>query len=244
MKNLESIQEDEGEEAVGSIGRGVIVAVLASSIIVGVALLRGRSSEATKSPDPLGSLLAQTKSGDKPGELRASEVKFPSMLSDDPKPTTAFAAVRTSSSALPMNNLGEPPPPTDRLPVSPLPAREVLEPSAIISRPRDNMTKSASENAEVATPSGPLSDPGHDGGYQLQVSSFRSSDEAQKFSEQLRARGHKAHVIEARVGGRGTWYRVRVGPFSSQQAASQYRSTFETKERVVPFIVPPPSKKS
>ncbi len=243
MKNLESIQEQEGDEAVGTFGRGVIVAVLASSIIVGAALLRGRSSEVTKGPDPLGSLLAQSKTNEKPGELRAGEVKFPSMLSDDLKPTTAFATVRPGNTTSAMPIALEPPPATDRLPVNPLPAREVLEPSAIVSRPRDNLTKQASESAQVSSPTGPLTESGHDGGYQLQVSSFRSQDEAHKFSDQLRARGHKAHVLEARVGGRGTWYRVRVGPFSSQQAAAQYRSTFESKERVVPFIVPPASKK-
>jgi cell division protein FtsN len=48
-------------------------------------------------------------------------------------------------------------------------------------------------------------------------------------------------VLEAKVQGRGTWYRVRVGPFPTQAAASSYRSTFEAKEHVVPFVVPPSS---
>ena len=60
-----------------------------------------------------------------------------------------------------------------------------------------------------------------------------------KFATQLRARGHKAYVIEAHVPGRGTWHRVRIGPFSTQHAASTYRSGFEGREHVVPFIVPP-----
>jgi cell division septation protein DedD len=55
----------------------------------------------------------------------------------------------------------------------------------------------------------------------------------------LRARGHKAYVLEANVAGRGTWFRVRIGPFSTQHAAVTYRSSFEAKEHVVPFVVPP-----
>ena len=62
---------------------------------------------------------------------------------------------------------------------------------------------------------------GHDGGYQLQVSSFRTQAEASQFADQLRARGHKAYVVEAHVPGRGTWFRVRVGPFTTQHAAAQ-----------------------
>jgi cell division septation protein DedD len=83
---------------------------------------------------------------------------------------------------------------------------------------------------------------GREGGYQLQVSSFRTQAEANQFSDQLRARGHKSYVVEAHVSGRGTWHRVRIGPFQSQHAASQYRSSFESKEHVVPFIVPPSGK--
>jgi len=80
---------------------------------------------------------------------------------------------------------------------------------------------------------------GSEGGWQLQVSSFKTQAEAEQFADQLRARGHKAYTVEARVTGRGTWWRVRVGPFSSQHAAQAYRASFEEKEHVVPFIVQP-----
>ncbi|MGH7281502.1 MAG: SPOR domain-containing protein, partial [Polyangiaceae bacterium] len=76
----------------------------------------------------------------------------------------------------------------------------------------------------------------------LQVSSFRTRDEADGFADQLRTRGHKAYVLEAQVPGRGLWYRVRVGPFATQHAAASYRSSFESREHVVPFIIPPPGK--
>ena len=71
------------------------------------------------------------------------------------------------------------------------------------------------------------------------MSSFKTQAEAEQFAEQLRARGHKAYTVEARVTGRGTWWRVRVGPFSSLHEAQAYRSQFEAKEHVVPFIVQP-----
>jgi cell division septation protein DedD len=74
------------------------------------------------------------------------------------------------------------------------------------------------------------------------VSSFHTDGEAQAFADQLRARGHRAYVVEAHVPGRGTWFRVRIGPFATQHAAAQYRTDFEAREHVVPFLVLPEGK--
>ncbi len=123
----------------------------------------------------------------------------------------------------------------------PLPAQAVLEASPIVTRPRDALTKAASDAAQIngAVRTSDTSPAGHEGGYQLQVSSFHTQGEAQGFADQLRARGHKAYVVEAHVPNRGTWFRVRVGPFGTQHAAAAYRASFEEREHVVPFIVPP-----
>jgi DedD protein len=195
-------------------------------------------------------------------QLSSHEVTFPGILSDDARPTTALAAVRPQQQAAAVVAAPTAPPPaTDRLPVvtfangtpavpppsSPataLPAQNVLEATPVVTRPRDALTKAATESAQLAVAGAPAAAAGHDGGYQLQVSSFRSETEAGQFADQLRARGHKAYVLEAHVAGRGTWYRVRVGPFPTQHAAAAYRATFESKEHVVPFVVLPPSAKS
>jgi cell division septation protein DedD len=135
----------------------------------------------------------------------------------------------------------QPPAATDRLPVVPLPAQTVLEATAVVTRPRDALTRVASEAAQLESVpvSADTAPAGREGGYQLQVSSFRTQGEAQGFADQLRARSHKAYVVEAHVPGRGTWFRVRIGPFQTQHAASQYRTGFEAREHVVPFIVAP-----
>jgi len=127
----------------------------------------------------------------------------------------------------------------DRVPATPLPAQNMLGASPVVTRPRDSLTRAASDAAESAASGATAAPAGREGGYQLQVSSFRTQGEADVFSGQLRARGHKAYVVEAHVPGRGTWYRVRIGPFTSQHAAASYRSGFEGREHVVPFIVPP-----
>ena len=194
------------------------------------------------------------------------------MLSDDQSPTTALAAVKggprpasappAPAAAMPRRRRSIrdaavdarhrgrsrrsslPPPPTDRLPVVPLPAQNVLEASPIVTRPRDTLDacrdRPGADHDRRARPSAPS---GHEGGYQLQVSSFRTQAEANQFADQLRARSHKAYVVEAHVAGRGTWYRVRVGPFPTQaRGGGVPLRRFETREHVVPFIVLPQGK--
>lgn len=299
VRNLEQIQENDGESRVP---RGVTILLVALGagciVFAGLALGGKRSTPVAQKVDPLGELVSsQGKPGGltanvaKPTDLSARDVTFPGILSDESSPTTALAAVKGNSvpagtsrttvtaativpsapvppippapppgaaPASPVMSPGandsptgaiafgagaqQPPPPTDRLPVVPLPAQNVLEASPVVTRPRDSMTQAASDAAQLANAAQPSAPAGREGGYQLQVSSFRTQTEADQFAAQLRARGHKAWVIEAHVPGRGTWYRVRIGPFPSQHAAASYRAGFEGREHVVPFIVQPNGK--
>jgi cell division septation protein DedD len=242
VRNLERIQE---KDDVSRMPRAVSITLLvlggACIVLSAMALGGKKSGEAAPKSDPLGDLAMQKKpvaAAAKTADLAANDVTFPSILSDNAKPTTALAAVN----AKPETNAAptQPPPPTDVIPIVPLPAQNVLEASPVVTRPRDGLTKAASEaQASTETQAAPA---GHDGNYQLQVSSFKTHEEADKFAQELRVRGHKAYVIQANVPSRGTWYRVRVGPFPTQAAASAYRSSFEAKEHVVPFVVPPSSQ--
>jgi cell division septation protein DedD len=266
IRNLDQLQEADDERRMP---RGVTLALVGlggAAVAFAVLVLGGRSTrtEAPKS-DPLGELVAQRLHGassastaavaPRPAtDLSPHDVTFPQILSDDDKPPTALAAVRASASGnateAPSASAAptQPPPPTDRLPVVPvvpvppqLPAQAVLEATPVITRPRDALTKAATDAAQLDAPAAAEAPAGHEGGYQLQVSSFRTEGEAQAFADQLRARGHKAYVLQAHVQGRGTWYRVRIGPFATQHAASQYRASFEAREHVVPFVVQPDS---
>jgi DedD protein len=252
IRNLEQIQEDDDAR---KMPRGVTMAlvVLGGGCIVFAGLaLGGRTSQPPVAKgDPLGDLVTQrsrlvpvSSATARPAtDLSPKDVTFPQMLSDDNRPSTALAAVRANGPAGSMAPTipTQPPPPTDRLTVMPLPAQAVLEATPVVTRPRDALTKMASDAAQLDSvpPSGDTAPAGHEGGYQLQVSSFRTQSEAQGFADQLRARTHKAYVVEAHVPGRGTWFRVRIGPFQTKNAATAYRTGFEAREHVVPFIVPP-----
>ena len=262
VRNLEQIQENDGGTGTP---RGVTILLVALGagciVFAGLALGGKRGSGTGQKVDPLGELVIQqgkgTSTAQRPTDLSSRDVTFPGILSDESSPTTALAAVKGQQPAKPSTPEGAivlarpagtdeppaPPPPTDRLAVVPLPAQNVLEASPVVTRPRDALTRAANDAAQVASSSLPASPPGKEGGYQLQVSSFRTQAEAEQFAVQLRARSHKAYVLEAHVPNRGTWYRVRIGPFPSQHAAASYRVGFEGREHVVPFIVQPQSGK-
>jgi len=258
IRNLEQLQEEDDERTMPRSATTALVGLGGACIVFAALALGGRTNKAAApKADPLGDLVALRSRAQPsasaasplasrpPTDLSAREVTFPQILSDDDNTTTALAAVRSGGSAeaaaAPPPPPNRPPPPTDRLPVVPLPAQTLLEATPVVTRPRDALTKAATDAAQIDSPPAAEAPAGHDGGYQLQVSSFRSQSEAQGFADQLRARGHKAYVLEANVQGRGTWYRVRVGPFTTQHAASQYRTAFEEREHVVPFIVVPES---
>jgi cell division septation protein DedD len=264
IRNLDQLQEDDEERKMPRVVTLALVVLGGACVAFAGLALGGRTSAPQGAKvDPLGDLVSQrlAASASPPSssgvpsreaaprasaqaqpDLTPTDVTFPQMLSDDERPTTALAAVRPAGSVASLALVPvRPPPPTDRLSVVPLPAQAVLEASPIVTRPRDALTQAASDAAQITTPpsSGDVAPAGHDGGYQLQVSSFHTQVEADAFAQQLRARGHKAYVLEAHVPGRGTWYRVRIGPFTTQHAATQYRASFEDHEHVVPFIVPP-----
>ena len=254
FRNVERIEEEEPGGG-SSVSAFLLVALGGAAVVLASVVLGGRRSTVEpRRVDPLAELVAQRgapAASARPGDLSAHDVTFPGLLSDQSRPATVLAAVRGGAAPAasapaeptPMGAVArddsDPPPPGDRLPVVPLPASQVLQPSPLVTRPRDALTKAATEAGQITTPAAPAVAAGHEGGYQLQVSSFRTGAEAQAFADQLRARGHKAYVSEAHVTGRGTWYRVRVGPFATQQAAAAYRVGFEAREHVVPFVVSP-----
>ncbi len=91
--------------------------------------------------------------------------------------------------------------------------------------------------ARRSSPKPAASGSGMDGAYTLQVVSYQSRTEANLFAEELQARGHASFVMRADIEGRGTFYRVRIGPFDSKREAEQYRNEFEGREQMNTFVV-------
>jgi DedD protein len=244
VRNLEQIQETDAGQPASRLGRLLLVS-LGGACVMFAALSPGKKPAAESGPrpaDPLGALVAhaQAPASTPSSDLAAREVTFPAILSDSAQTTTAMAAVRPSRERTPETPVA----PSEaqaladsRLPVVPLPAKNVVAASPVVNHPHDVLTQMAKE---ASTPSDAPVEEGRPGGYQLQTSSFRKEADATAFATALRQRGHRAYVEPAQVSGRGTFYRVRIGPFATQREAASYRSEFEDREHLVPFLVEPP----
>lgn len=246
VRNLEQIQEDDRAARPSRFGALLLASLAGAAIVTAGVVMAGRSGPpATPAKDPLAELVTQAKSGSLPAEeLAGKDVSFPSILSDAERTTTALAAVKDERGRLvkqadaPGAVPSTPPPAGDRLPVVPLPVGDLLSATPVTSAPKDSLTALAANAAKVPDDA-TVAPPGSEGGFQLQVASFKDQADADRLVEDLRKRGHKAYRQAAYVPERGLWYRVRIGPFRSKIEANQYREKFERTERVAPYVVDP-----
>ena len=249
VRNLEQIQETDVRKRSSRLPALLLASIGGAALVVVAATMAQEHGEATQpQDDPLENLVAKaTEMGTAPEKLDEQDVTFPEILSDDEAPTTALAAVKdekgrlvqrpddaaaTKAKALP------PPVAGDSLPVVPLPAGSLLSATPVTTEPKDQLTSMAATASEPDDDA-EMAPSGSDGGYQIQVASFKQASDADAFVADLRKRGHSAFRQAAYVPGRGLWHRVRIGPFKSRFQAIQYKKKFEKSERVSPFVVDP-----
>ncbi len=75
-----------------------------------------------------------------------------------------------------------------------------------------------------------------DGALTIQVSAFKTDGEAQAYTKLLQAKGFRAHVVPKLITGKGTWYRVRIGSFTSAAAAENYKQKL-ARENIEAWVV-------
>ncbi len=78
------------------------------------------------------------------------------------------------------------------------------------------------------------------GHYVIQVKAFRDEVEAKAFEADLRGKGHAPKLTSIEVPDKGTFYRVRLGPFDSLEAARAAQKQFETAEGHVTILLAVP----
>ncbi|MBK7581819.1 MAG: SPOR domain-containing protein [Myxococcales bacterium] len=250
VRNLEQIQEEDPKRRSSRLAVMLLSSIGGAAIVMaGVMAAKRTGPPATSGDDPLSSLVAQAKSSASvpADKLDGTQVTFPDILSDQGNATTALAAVKdergnllrqSEELVLPPGAPTAPPPASDRLPVVPLPAGSLLSRTNVTAQPKDQLTQFAASASNVDN-SATAAPPGAEGGYQIQVASFRIAGEADAFALDLQKRGHRAYRQAAYVADRGLWHRVRIGPFKTKFEAIKYREKFEKTERVSPFVVDP-----
>jgi len=238
MRDLDRIEERSSEE-----GRGILVlsgvgllAALGIVVAVVAALPGGGESQ---EPDLLQALAAaEATEAEEPEPVADPDIdpgtlSFPTTLVTETRPEVAAALAAATAELEHLDPLTNPPPPRSDIhaglpaAVTVGPDKEVVERAAAL----DPLVAATVREKQSAAPAG------HEGLYTLQVVSYSHPREAQAFASALRKRGHAAYVTAGTVEGRGTHWRVRIGPFDTRQEAQSYRTTFEREEGMNTFIV-------
>ncbi len=246
VRNLDEIQEEDSRSRTSRFAALLLASLAGAGIVTAAVVMSRRGGEAQHATrDPLADLvLAQKNVMPSADKLETREVSFPGILSDDAKPTTALAAVRDEHGRLlpppdAVSSAAAPPPAAaERLPVVPLPVGEMLGATPVTTEPKDGLVALAADKSKLPE-NGELAPPGMDGGFQLQVASFKDPADADRLVADLRKRGHRAYRLAANVPDRGIWQRVRIGPFKTKFEASKYKAELERTERIEPFLVDP-----
>ncbi len=87
--------------------------------------------------------------------------------------------------------------------------RKVEKPAAPIAKP----APAPHPTASAVTPSKPADNTAAKATYFLQAGSFPNPDDAEKVKAKLALMGMEANVQPASIPDKGTWYRVRLGPY-------------------------------
>ncbi len=69
-----------------------------------------------------------------------------------------------------------------------------------------------------------LNDKAYEGKWSIQLGSYHSNEDAQRFADGFIARGYNPIINEVQIEGRGIWFRVALGVFDSVTEAKEYIS--------------------
>ena len=73
--------------------------------------------------------------------------------------------------------------------------------------------------------------------YRVQVSSFRELKYARSLESKVRAQGYPAFVASTQVSGKGTWYRVYLGEYSSSEKAQAAARLAQNRDHLKTIIL-------
>ncbi|HEY2031726.1 MAG TPA: SPOR domain-containing protein [Myxococcales bacterium] len=214
MRDAEGMREKvqvslEGRQ-IAALSVGALL-LLCSVFALGLALGRRLSQEPPR-PAELTALDAQAAepAPQKPAQAAEPAPQKPAQVVRPTRPTPAAetSLADTKKGAVAI----VPPPPREPLVVPP-PAQRSSGPVSLTPPPRDI------------------------GAYTVQIGASPDRAEALRLENRARAAGYKPYSVEANLGAKGTWYRVRVGSFPDKDRALRYRSDVERELRQAAIVM-------
>ena len=249
MRDLEQIREkDDDSEARPVALVGLLIVVTVALVFAMGSLVGWNDAEAVADDDPLARLDQAAGLGraeplpeddQELPDVDRSALTFPDTLGAvTERPELAAALAAAAAELAHPDPLGNLPPMLPRgangIPAA-LPAAVAASPgSEALAR---TMARDPLVASSLPTTNASPVQAGREGEYTVQVISYDSSDSAEAFAAGLRSRGHHAFVVRAQVEGRGTMWRVRIGPFETAREAQAFRRQFEETERMNTLVV-------
>ena len=74
------------------------------------------------------------------------------------------------------------------------------------------------------------------GSHAVQIGSFGAAADAIALKKKMLDKDYPAFVVEADLGKKGLWYRVRIGPYADSDAAKSAQKLLEEKEQLKGFV--------
>jgi DedD protein len=72
--------------------------------------------------------------------------------------------------------------------------------------------------------------------FTLQLSAFPERGDAEEFMKRIQSAGYKPFLVVSEIPGKGVFYRVRVGDYSTRDAAANAKNDFERKQRMIAYV--------
>jgi len=72
--------------------------------------------------------------------------------------------------------------------------------------------------------------------YTLQIGSYQEKEAAADEVKRVKKLGYAAFIVASELPGKGTWYRVRLGSFSSKASAEKLRNELKAKDSLSTYV--------
>lgn len=119
--------------------------------------------------------------------------------------------------------------PPIELPAQPVVKKAPGVTAAAVQPPAEN-----ADNAAAIKSSLPKTVAG--GTYAVQIGSFNSAGDAIALKQKMLAKNYQAFMVEADLGKKGLWYRVRIGPYGNAADAKRAQEILAGKEQLKGFV--------
>ncbi len=74
------------------------------------------------------------------------------------------------------------------------------------------------------------------GSHAVQIGSFGAATDAIALKKRMLKKGCPAYVVEADLGKKGLWYRVKIGPYAGSDVAKNAQKVLEEREKIKGFV--------